>query len=468
MPAFDTREKKFLVVMIKDGGEDSYATLISRRPEHIAAVQAVRPHLAFSRAELDTIHAASQLAGSAFSLHPSLQALRTLWEAGDMAITHRVGPMFTNIADMPIAQLRAAAAVSYRGDIRFPHGIGAHDKQAYGTSSMIVREFDSPTGAHFDFPGQGFLGRLATRFADANADAHLPMSIFCGTSLAGRFIATDGLRQPLTIPFVGGSFRRDRAGGAIQVQALRRLDTILGQAHAETRTEAFRQACLSTNRAVGFLQPVIEAAPGSYAVDHDFLDNPVDGWQGILRTFARIVEADGRHSALHARTVFVGGLSGYDTHMAQGKANGRLAALHGDWAVAVKGFRAAMLRLGLWNNTLMLDHSEFSRSLQQNGSLGTDHAYARDGFAFGGKVRGRGKDGSSGLFGEYPTVLSASGAGSHDLTGGEAAGGSLVPGVSLEQYWDEPLRWFGADAAASAAVLPRRAAFGAAVNLLLA
>jgi uncharacterized protein (DUF1501 family) len=165
--------------------------------------------------------------------------------------------------------------------------------------------------------------------------------------------------------------------------------------------------------------------------------------------------------------MLIGSRAGYDTHTAQGKTAGRLATLHADWAASVVCFRDAMIRLGVWDNTLMIDHSEFGRTLRENGSFGTDHAYARDAFAFGGAVRGRGKDGSSGLFGQYPTVLSTSGTGTFDLVGGQAGGGALAPGISLEQYWDEPLRWFGADAADIADALPRRASFGESVNLIV-
>jgi uncharacterized protein (DUF1501 family) len=466
MPAANFGDKKFLVVTVKAGGEDSYGTLLSRLPEHLAVTQTIRPGLAFSQTELEGAYTGSKLEGSHFSLHPALLALRPLWDAGDMAITHRVGPMFTNIADTPIAEIRQAAMAFNSVGIQFPLGIGAHDKQAFGTCSMIAREFQDDSGVRYFFPGQGFLGRLAKRFDGFIGNSPLPMSIVCGDVLAAAFLATDGLSLPLALPLAGERFRRDPGGGTTQASALRRLDAIMAQACPEPRTEAFRQANLLVNLSVDFLQPVVEAPYGSYAVDQDFPVNSGGEWQGIMRTFARTVETDMRNAALPARVAFVGEVSGYDTHFQQGKQTGPLASLHADWAASVAGFRSAMIRLGQWNNTLVLDHSEFSRSLIENGSSGTDHAYARDAFAFGGAVRGRGKLGSSGLFGTYPSVLSASGTGSFDLTGGEAAGGSLAPGISLEQYWEEPLRWFGADAADIAVALPRRSAFGPSVTLV--
>lgn len=468
MPISSFSDKKFLVVMLKDGGEDSYHTVISRQPAHVAATQALRPTIGFSTSELEGTYAASRLAGTTFSLHPALQSLQSLWNSGDMAITHRVGPMFSNIADIPIADIRAATSPSYVGNILLPLFIGAHDKQAFGSASMITREFVDQFGVRRMFAEDGFLGRLASRFTPFAGSSTIPMALVSGFAVpASLRMVTDETSRPLTLPLVGRPYRRSWADGPIQPRVLARLDAVMSQPRTEPRAEAFRKATIDANESVAFFQPVIEGGDGAYAVDADFPGNPTTGWLGTMRTFARTIEADMRAPALRNRTVLVGAQSGYDTHHTQGKASGRLATLHADWAASVVCFKAAMVRLGMWNKVLMMDHSEFSRSLRENGLFGTDHAYARDAFAFGGSIRGRGRDGSSGLFGTYPAVLSATGTGSFDLIGGQAAGGSLAPGIALEQQWDEALRWFGADNADIADVLPRRSAYGNSVNLVI-
>lgn len=467
MPASAFTDKKFLIVTYKDGGEDSYHTVISQDPAHIAANAVARPSLTFSAAELSGTYAASRLTGTNFSLHPALQALIPIWNEGDMAITHRVGPMFTDLSQIPIADQRLAARSTYVGSILFPFGMGAHDKQQLGSGSMITREFTDSFGMRRMFAERGFLGALTRRFEPYNSASVLPTSILTGpASPAANALVTDGLIRPLDVPNVGGRYRRDWLSSKMQNSALGRLDAIMARTRSEPRIEAYRQVHARANRSVEFFQPVIEQALGTYAVDQDFPDGATTGWRGTLRTFARAIESDMAHPTLRNRTIFVGAQSGYDTHHSQGKAAGRLAALHADWASAVASFRAAMIRLGCWEQTLLMDHSEFSRSFRENGSAGTDHAYAREAFAIGGAVRGRGRDRSTGLFGTYPAVLSATGTGSFDLVGGQAAAGALSPGISLEEYWEEALRWFGADDQDIADVMPRRASFGDEVNLL--
>ncbi|MEI6319422.1 MAG: DUF1501 domain-containing protein [Pseudomonadota bacterium] len=468
MPISAFSDKKYLVVMTKDGGEDNYATLISRQPDHVSASCAARPSLAFTQEELNGPYASVRLSGSQFSLHPALQPLVSIWDAGEMAITHRVGTMFTDLANVPIDEVRRATNVSYTGSVLMPFGISAHDRQAFSSVSMITRDYTDSSGRARVVAESGMLGRLAERFEGFAGSSSLPMSILCGlVDASGTLLTSDGMTRGLTIPTAGFTFRRNLTGAPTQEAALRRLDAVMAELRSERRTEAFRRVNLVANAGVAFLQPVIEGGVGTFTVDQSFPGDIVGGWRGILRTYARVIEADVRRPTLQNRVILIGSMSGYDTHAAQGKMTGRLPGLHADWATGVACFRDAMIRLGVWNNTLMLDHSEFGRSLRENGANGgTDHGYARDAFAFGGAVRGKGRDGSTGLFGQYPSVLSASGNGTFDLIGGLAGGGALAPGISMEQYWDEPLRWFGADAADIADALPRRSAFGASVNLI--
>jgi len=463
MPTSALTKQKFLVVMVKDGGEDSYHTLLSRDPAHVAAARAVRPTIGFSQSELDNTFAASRLTGTQFSLHPALQPLTGAWTAGEMTITHRIGPMVTNLEKIPVSELREATGAFYRGSILYPYGMGAHDKQSFGTVSMIPRDFTDATGRARVVSESGFLGRLATRFTGFTGASQLPMAIVSGHPRAhSNLLATHGAVKPINIPHTGRQFNRNFRNAAMQEQALLRLDTIMAEANAEPRMEFFRQSNLVMNSSVAFFQPIIERPVGSFAVDADFPGRPAHGWQATMWTFARTIESHLRQPALHNRAIFIGTRGGYDTHSKQGKTSGGLAVLHVEWAAAVMSFRAAMKRLGVWNDVLVVDHSEFGRSLRENGSAGTDHAYARTAFAFGGSVRGRGKNGSTGLFGTYPAVLSADRAGSHDL-----ADGTLAPGISLEQYWENLLRWFGADNADIAAALPRRREFGPSTDLIV-
>jgi hypothetical protein len=170
--------------------------------------------------------------------------------------------------------------------------------------------------------------------------------------------------------------------------------------------------------------------------------------------------------------VFVVNWGDFDTHDTQGRLTGRLPDLHDSYARAIRGFRDAMISLGVWNQCLVLNVSEFARTLPINGGMGTDHAWARTMMAFGGGVRGLGKSGSTGHFGALPSTYgSLSGGvyvpGSHDVFGGQIGLGSVIPEFSLEQMWRPALDWFGCNAADLDELLPRRALFGAAPTYMV-
>jgi uncharacterized protein (DUF1501 family) len=79
-------------------------------------------------------------------------------------------------------------------------------------------------------------------------------------------------------------------------------------------------------------------------------------------------------------------IGGWDTHVAQGAAKGRLAN-----ALAQLASGVAALRQGLgdrWGQTVVVAVTEFGRTAHANGTGGTDHGTATAGFAFGGALAG--------------------------------------------------------------------------------
>lgn len=77
--------------------------------------------------------------------------------------------------------------------------------------------------------------------------------------------------------------------------------------------------------------------------------------------------------------------STYDTHSDQA---GQHTSLLTDLAQSIAAFRAEMLAQGLWDNVLVMTHSEFGRSIVENDGFGTDHGKAGTHFMLGGKVKG--------------------------------------------------------------------------------
>ena len=80
------------------------------------------------------------------------------------------------------------------------------------------------------------------------------------------------------------------------------------------------------------------------------------------------------------------GFNGWDTHANEGGADGRLARLLTGFDDALAAFET---ELGpVWQDTVILVITEFGRTVEVNGSLGTDHGIATTAFLLGGAVNG--------------------------------------------------------------------------------
>ena len=79
--------------------------------------------------------------------------------------------------------------------------------------------------------------------------------------------------------------------------------------------------------------------------------------------------------------------SGWDTHVAEGAADGQLARRLQMLDAAVDAMRTTM-GTDVWNKTVVVMATEFGRTVHPNGSGGTDHGTGGAAFLFGGAVAG--------------------------------------------------------------------------------
>jgi uncharacterized protein (DUF1501 family) len=79
--------------------------------------------------------------------------------------------------------------------------------------------------------------------------------------------------------------------------------------------------------------------------------------------------------------------SGWDTHVAEGAADGQLARRLQALDTAIEAMRTAM-GPEVWNKTAVVMATEFGRTVHPNGSGGTDHGTGGAAFLFGGAVQG--------------------------------------------------------------------------------
>ena len=99
-----------------------------------------------------------------------------------------------------------------------------------------------------------------------------------------------------------------------------------------------------------------------------------------LKSVATLIRAD---VGIEAAQVDVGG---WDTHAAQGAAQGALSTLAGDFAASLAAFHADIVATNARVTVVII--SEFGRNAKENGSQGTDHGRATTMFAMGQGING--------------------------------------------------------------------------------
>lgn len=99
----------------------------------------------------------------------------------------------------------------------------------------------------------------------------------------------------------------------------------------------------------------------------------------------------------------------------------------------------------LWESTVLIEVSEFGRTLYPNGNMGTDHGWGGHYFAIGGPVKG------GRIVGQYPEELWKAMAGH---------GRRVVPTTPWESIWSSVAEWMGvSDAEDLKEVCPNRDKF---------
>lgn len=308
--------ERVLVVVQLTGGNDALNTVIP----HDGRYHDLRPTLAIPDDQLVALTNAPTV-----GLHPALQPLVPLWDAGQLAVLPQVG--------------FAADSRSHFESLAAWWTASPEHRQ---TTGWIGRWLDA-TGAAEDNPlaaialGGGSVPALRAVHSQSTAVNDLasfrlmaPKSVN-GVQLADAFAAT---AEPAS------------------------SDPLEAQAQA---------AIAAANRAVGLLSKA--TAPSADT-------GPIT--EGLAAT-ASLIEMD-----LGTRVFLVSG-TGFDTHANQAAEHENLL---GDLATGVSSFFAALDKSGHADRVLLLTTSEFGRRAQQNGSDGSDHGHGGVHFVTGRGVRG--------------------------------------------------------------------------------
>merc|ERR1719361_3135879 len=101
---------------------------------------------------------------------------------------------------------------------------------------------------------------------------------------------------------------------------------------------------------------------------------------------------------------------------------------------------------GIWSDTVFVTQSDFARTLDPNGNLGSDHAWAGQHFVLSGAVKG------GRVYNDFPESLAAGNM-------ADVGRGRLIPRYPYESFMVPIARWLGVEEPQLDSVFPNLANF---------
>ncbi len=427
---------KALICIFLFGGSDNNNLLIPYdNYAEYAAVRSTPATLGLPQTSLRQI--SPQSAGSTFGLHPSLAGIQQLFTRGKAAIVCNVGPLVEPTTKSSYAN----------GVARLPFNLFSHSDQQTEWQTAVANGFIST----------GWAGRVADSLADAYpSTSGFPIEV----SMAGTPIFTTGtLESPLALnpapTRLDQSIRLDGfpnpPDNDPRYQALLDLlqtDDGFTMVRATNQVTGQGVQITSILRSVG--DPVVAPFPLS----------PRTSLGNQLEQVAKLISL--RDVLGFKRQIFFCSLGGFDTHngqvngadATQGTHAGLLAQLNG----AISAFYDATVAMGVENQVVTFTLSDFSRTFQPNGNVGSDHAWGSHQIVVGGPVRGNDLYGVPGPNNTvFPTLAPD---GPDDTDSGGNARGRWIPTTAVEQFGATLASWFGVSNADLPAVFPNIGNFG--------
>jgi uncharacterized protein (DUF1501 family) len=324
------RSQRNLVVLYLGGGNDALSTVI---PYTDAQYYARRPTLAIPAANV--LQIGTDRSGIALGLNPRLTGLKSIFDAGRLAIIQRTG---------------------------YPNSSRSHFE---GTDIWSSADPQSPQGT-------GWLGR----YLDTLPSPLDPLTAWSTVRETPRTLIARTVAVP-SIPSVTGYAFASPNSATDAAYARQSALQISSHLPAEMPNLAFVNA--TAQSAFATLDRVAQV--NTY---ESTLTYPNNGFAQALRAIAgAIVKGIGTK-------VFWVQTGGYDTHSQQATnaANGAYQQLMATLNDGLLAFYRDLDNQGLLRDTLILQFSEFARRINENSSNGTDHGAGGCMMAIGGTVRG--------------------------------------------------------------------------------
>ncbi len=406
--AFSATDYKALVCVFLYGGNDFANTIIPFDSVNYAKYNAIRTGLQIPQASL----AATALTpntplpgGMQLALAPALSPLKSLFDAGKLAVQLNVGPL---IQPTTLAQYTANA-------VPLPPKLFSHNDQ------QSVWQSSSPEGSTV-----GWGGRLGDLALSNNTNASFTCMSVAGNAvyLAGQTaIPYDvGTLGPVAINGVISDVYGSTACGAA-------MKSLMTQSRSQMLENEYNKV---TSRSISSQSTVSSAFIGASPFAQTFTST--NSLAAQLQAVAKIIAARANFGA--KRQVFMVSLTGFDTHdflMSQH------VPLLSKVADAMSSFYTATQQLGISDKVTTFTASEFGRTYASNGD-GSDHGWGSHHLVMGGAVNGKN------FYGTAPEI---------SVTGSDQVGqGRLLPTTSVDQFAATLASWFGVAASDLSLVVP--------------
>jgi len=413
--AFDGSDYKALVCVFLHGGNDYANTVVPYDATNYALYHQIRAGaagedeagIAFGRADLTAtaltpLDAAALTDGLQYALAPQLIGLKSLFDAGRLAIQLNVGPL---IQPTTLAQYKSTNKTANP----LPPKLFSHNDQ------QSVWQSDGSEGSTTGWGGR--LGDIALSGNPSNSQLTCISASNNAVFVSGR----DALQYQIS------------PNGAVRISALSgTLRSVVNALVTRNSTHVLESECAAVTRRSIALEGTVNAALGDVTLTTPFTaSNPL---AKQLRVVARLIGANTMLGL--KRQVFFVSLGGFDTHDSLMADHQRLMTRLDD---ALGAFYAATVELGVADKVTTFTASDFGRTLSSNGD-GSDHGWGSHHFVMGGAVMG------GRFYGTAPHVSTQ--------TDDQVNQGRLLPTTGVDQFAATLAQWFGCASSELPGILP--------------
>lgn len=408
---------KAIICLMLVGGNDGANTLFQT---HADAQLTYRQ----SRSSVVIESGLRTLANPDYAVHPSLEKVAELFNAGKLAFVPNVGVLNEPTTK---AQINDKTA-------NLPAYIFSHN-------SMRSRWQNAVTDTTGPIPpgwGNRLLAGTSLTQRNQQLDENdLPAAVSFG-SRAELLTGNDNLRPYVLAPTGAMPYRAFEGATPDGMDAESRLMRSFEQLQQAAQSSDFEQ--ILSNLQTKNLK--VSANIDDYlAAQEQSTEDVSTNLKQSLETIVKAIKNSGEVSSGITRQMFYVPHGNYDTH------NGQLenqAALLAELDDALASFQNLLDNEGLSNKVTLMLMSDFGRTISANHS-GTDHGWGSHYFVMGGAVNG------GQVCGDMPDL---------SLEGDDIAlKGRLIPKIPIEQYFYPVCRWFGLTDAEFAEVFPLYTAF---------